>query len=85
MGVSELCHFGVLTASDRASSGEYEDLSGPAIESFLQDAVTSPWKVIRRLVADEKEDIEAAIVDLIDNHGCSVVVTTGGPAHLQGM
>ena len=80
MGVSELCHFGVLTASDRASSGEYEDLSGPAIESFLQDAVTSPWKVIRRLVADEKEDIEAAIVDLIDNHGCSVVVTTGGTA-----
>ena len=78
MGVSELCHFGVLTASDRASSGEYEDLSGPAIESFLQDAVTSPWKVIRRLVADEKEDIEEAIVDLIDNQGCSVVVTTGG-------
>ena len=78
MDVSELCHFGVLTASDRASSGEYEDLSGPAIESFLQDAVTSPWKVIRRLVADVKEDIEAAIVDLIDNQGCSVVVTTGG-------
>jgi len=78
MGVSELCHFGVLTASDRASSGEYEDLSGPAIESFLQDAVTSQWKVIRRLVVDEKEDIEEAIVDLIDKEGCSVVVTTGG-------
>ena len=78
MGVSELCHFGVLTASDRASSGEYEDLSGPAIESFLQDAVTSQWKVIRRLVPDEKEEIEKAIVDLIDNEGCSVVVTTGG-------
>jgi molybdopterin adenylyltransferase len=78
MGVSELCHFGVLTASDRASSGEYEDLSGPAIESFLQDAVTSQWQVIRRLVVDEKEDIEEAIVDLIDNEGCSVVVTTGG-------
>ncbi len=78
MGGSELCHFGVLTASDRASAGEYEDLSGPAIESFLQEAVTSPWKVIRRLVADEKEAIEEAIIDLIDNHGCSVVVTTGG-------
>ena len=78
MGVSELCHFGVLTASDRASSGEYEDLSGPAIESFLQDAVTSQWKVIRRLVPDEKEEIEKAIVDLIDNEACSVVVTTGG-------
>ena len=78
MGGSELCYFGVLTASDRASAGEYEDLSGPAIESFLQEAVTSPWKVIRRLVADEKEAIEEAIIDLIDNHGCSDVVTTGG-------
>ena len=78
MGGSELCYFGVLTASDRASAGEYEDLSGPAIESFLQEAVTSPWKVIRRLVADEKEAIEEAIIDLIDHHGCSVVVTTGG-------
>ena len=78
MGDSELCRFGVLTASDRASSGEYEDLSGPAIESFLQEAVTSPWKIISRLVADEKGYIEQAIIDLIDNHGCSVVVTTGG-------
>ena len=73
-----MCYFGVLTASDRASSGEYDDLSGPAIESFLEDAVTSQWNVIRRIVADEKESIEEAIVDLIDNLGCSVVVTTGG-------
>jgi len=73
-----VCYFGVLTASDRASSGEYDDLSGPAIESFLKDAVTSQWNVIRRIVADEKESIEEAIVDLIDNLGCSVVVTTGG-------
>ena len=58
MGDSELCRFGVLTAADRASSGEYEDLSGPAIESFLQEAVTSPRKIISRLVADEKGDIE---------------------------
>ena len=73
-----MCYFGVLTASDRASSGEYDDLSGPAIESFLEDALTSQWKVIRRIVADEREHIEEAIVDLIDNLGCSVVVTTGG-------
>ena len=78
MGEDDCCLIGILTASDRASAGEYEDLSGPAIESFLQDAVTSQWKVVRRLVADEKEDIENAIVDLIDNEGCSVVVTTGG-------
>ena len=79
MDDSELCHFGVLTASDRASSGEYEDLSGPAIESFLKEAVSSQWKVTRRLVVDEKASIEKAIIDLIDIHGCSVVVTTGGP------
>ena len=72
MGDSELCHFGVLPASDRASAGDYEALSGPAIESFLQDAVTSQWKVIRRLVPDEKEEIEKAFVDLIDNEACSV-------------
>jgi len=78
MGDSDVCYFGVLTASDRASSGEYDDLSGPAIESFLEDAVTSQWNVIRRIVADEKESIEEAIVDLIDNLECSVVVTTGG-------
>jgi len=73
-----VCYFGVLTASDRASLGEYDDLSGPAIESFLEDVLTSQWKVIRRIVADERGHIEEAIVDLIDNLGCSVVVTTGG-------
>ncbi len=73
-----MCYFGVLTASDRASLGEYDDLSGPAIESFLEDVLTSQWKVIRRIVADERGHIEESIVDLIDNLGCSVVVTTGG-------
>jgi len=73
-----LCRFGVLTASDRASTGGYEDLSGPAIEQFLSEAVTSPWEVVRRLVPDEQELIEAALVELIDAEGCSVIVTTGG-------
>jgi len=68
----------VLTASDRASSGEYEDISGPAIVNFLRDAMTSQWKAVRRLVTDDKESIEEALVDLIDIQGCSVVVTTGG-------
>ena len=68
----------MLTASDRASSGEYEDISGPAIVNFLRDAMTSQWKAVRRLVTDDKESIEEALVDLIDIQGCSVVVTTGG-------
>ena len=80
----ETCRFGVLTASDRASKGEYDDLSGPAIEGFLEEALTSDWEVERRLVEDERESIEAALIDLIDNLGCSVVVTTGGLGHLNG-
>jgi len=78
MTAGELCRFGVLTASDRASAGDYEDLSGPAIEQFLDEAVTSPLEVVRRLVPDEPTLIEAALVDLVDAEGCSMVVTTGG-------
>ena len=78
MTAGELCRFGVLTASDRASAGDYEDLSGPAIEQFLDEAVTSPWEVFRRLVPDEPALIEAALVELVDAEGCSMVVTTGG-------
>jgi len=78
MTAGELCRFGILTASDRASAGDYEDLSGPAIEQFLDEAVTSPLEVVRRLVPDELPLIEAALVELVDAEGCSMVVTTGG-------
>jgi molybdopterin adenylyltransferase len=78
MSVGEACNFGVLTASDRASSGEYEDLSGPAIEGFLSQALTSPWKICRKLVADEQPAIENALKSLSDDENCSVIITTGG-------
>ena len=78
MATSQVCRFGVLTASDRASAGDYEDLSGPAIEEFLSEAVTSPWEVVRCLVPDEQSLIEASLEELVDSKGCSVVVTTGG-------
>ena len=78
MESGEMCRFGVLTASDRASSGDYEDLSGPAIERFLSEVVTSPWEVVRCLVPDEQALIEASLEELVDGEGCSVVVTTGG-------
>ena len=74
----ELCRFGILTSSDRANSGEYEDISGPAIEGFLREAITSPWESIRRLVPDDQKLIEEGIKDLVDNELCSVVITTGG-------
>ena len=82
VGVGEFCRFGILTASDRASSGEYEDLSGPAIEGFLEEALTSPWEVERVIVPDEEHEIASSLIDMVDNKGCSVVVTTGGTGPL---
>ena len=77
MSAGETCRFGILTASDRATSGEYEDRSGPAIKQFLEEALTSPWEVSRRLVEDDQDVIEQALIDLCDE-GCSVIITTGG-------
>lgn len=69
--------FGVLTASDRASSGDYEDLSGPAIAEFLSVAISNPYTIERRVVPDEKEVIESSLIELC-SAGCSVIITTGG-------
>ncbi len=77
-GVGEFIQIGILTSSDRASSGEYEDLSGPAIRGFFEEALLSEWDALSVVVADEQEAIEAALIDLIDVRGCNLVVTTGG-------
>ena len=77
MSAEETCRFGILTASDRATAGEYEDRSGPAIKQFLEEALTSPWEVSRRLVEDDQKVIEQALIDLCEE-GCSVIITTGG-------
>jgi len=69
---------GILTASDRASAGEYEDLSGPAIVATLNDYLRSPWEPVRRIVPDEQATIEATLIELIDTEGCCLVATTGG-------
>ena len=77
MSAGETSRFGILTASDRATAGEYEDRSGPAIKQFLEEVLTSPWEVSRRLVEDDQDVIEQALIDLCDE-GCSVIITTGG-------
>ncbi len=69
---------GILTVSDRASQGVYQDLGGPAIEAELKRYLASPWRPVARLVADERPLIEAALIALCDQEGCSLVVTTGG-------
>lgn len=78
MSNSEKCIIGVITVSDRASSGQYEDISGPAIVSFLEGSIISEWEKICIIVPDERDAIEGAISDLSDNCGCSLIVTTGG-------
>lgn len=75
---SSLARIGVLTVSDRASRGEYEDRGGPAIREYLEEVLTSPWEDVSRIVSDDQADIERALVELADVEGCCLVVTTGG-------
>ncbi|HAD48536.1 MAG TPA: molybdopterin adenylyltransferase [Idiomarina sp.] len=69
---------GIITVSDRASRGQYEDISGPAIEETLNDYLTSSWQPVCRVIEDEQPLIEQTIKDLVDKEACCLVVTTGG-------
>ena len=69
---------GVLTISDRASRGEYQDKGGPGIEAALKDLLTSDWYAVRKIVPDEAAQISAALTELADVHHCPLILTTGG-------
>lgn len=69
---------GIVTVSDRASAGVYEDISGKAIIDTLNDYLTSEWKEVYKIVPDEQDIIENAIINMVDNEKCCLVVTTGG-------
>ncbi|MGO9773007.1 MAG: molybdopterin adenylyltransferase [Roseiarcus sp.] len=69
---------GVVTVSDRASAGVYEDKGGPGIEAALAAILATPWRPVRRLVPDERETIEAALRELADVERCALILTTGG-------
>lgn len=69
---------GIVTISDRASRGEYEDLGGPAMRDWLEKALASAWEAVPRMVPDEQQQIEAVLKELCDQEGCCLVVTTGG-------
>ena len=71
-------HIGIVTVSDRASRGEYEDKGGPAVRDWLARALASPWEAVSRLVADEQSLIEATLRELSDDEACCLIVTTGG-------
>lgn len=69
---------GFVTVSDRASAGVYEDLGGPAMQDWIKQALTNDWQPVVRLIADEQKLIEQTLVELVDEAGCCLVLTTGG-------
>jgi molybdopterin adenylyltransferase len=69
---------GIVTVSDRASSGVYADEGGPAIVDYFSKALASPWEAISRLIPDERAGIARTLIELADEEGCCLIVTTGG-------
>jgi molybdopterin adenylyltransferase len=69
---------GLVSVSDRASAGVYADQGLPGLRDWLGRALASPWQAHERLIADEQPRIEATLVELVDEVGCDLVLTTGG-------
>ena len=69
---------GIITVSDRASKGIYEDLSGPAIVDTLNDYLITKWEPVYQVIPDEQYLIESTIKQMADKENCCLIVTTGG-------
>lgn len=69
---------GLISISDRASSGVYEDKGIPSLQDWLTKALTTPFTLETRLIADEQALIENTLIELVDVHGCHLILTTGG-------
>ena len=69
---------GLVSISDRASSGVYEDKGIPALREWFDRALTTPWRMETRLIPDEQAAIERTLIELCDSAGCHLVLTTGG-------
>ncbi|MCS6766271.1 MAG: molybdopterin adenylyltransferase [Candidatus Protistobacter heckmanni] len=69
---------GLVSVSDRASAGVYEDRGLPSLREWLGAALASPWTAVERLIPDEREGITQALIELVDLEDCDLVLTTGG-------
>ncbi len=69
---------GLVSISDRATQGIYEDKGLPALHDWLSTALSSPWVAEQRLIADEQAEIERTLIELCDVAGCHLILTTGG-------
>lgn len=75
---SRILKIGLVSISDRASTGVYADAGIPALQAWLASAIASPWEAISRLIPDERPAIERTLIELVDHEGCHLVLTTGG-------
>lgn len=78
MTMHQPTRIGVVTISDRASRGVYQDLGGPAILECLKEILSCAWEPVARIIPDERPLIEATLKELCDQERCCLVVTTGG-------
>lgn len=69
---------GLVSISDRASAGVYEDQGIPALREWFAAAIATPWRMVTRLIPDEQALIETTLKELVDRDGCHLVLTTGG-------
>ena len=69
---------GLVSISDRASSGVYEDQGIPSLKQWLGAALKTPWDHVARIIPDEQDEIESTLRDLVDHEECALVLTTGG-------
>jgi len=78
MSTSETLKVGLVSISDRASTGIYEDKGIPALQEWLAGTLTTPWRAETRLIADDRPAIENTLIELVDRSKCHLVLTTGG-------
>ncbi|CAB5496441.1 Molybdopterin biosynthesis molybdochelatase MogA [Bathymodiolus thermophilus thioautotrophic gill symbiont] len=69
---------GFITISDRAARGEYEDIGGPAMQTWINNALLSPYEIATTIIEDEQTLIERTMIDFADNQNCNLILTTGG-------
>jgi molybdopterin adenylyltransferase len=69
---------GIVTVSDRASKGLYQDEGGPAIAAYLAEILASKWQAVARIIPDGFESVRDTLVDLCDKERCDLILTTGG-------
>jgi len=75
---AQFIRIGLVSISDRASSGVYEDKGIPSLKEWLGKVLTTPWEAVARVIPDEQAEIESTLRDLVDHENCNLVLTTGG-------